>query len=131
MDAPRPVRDPSGARTVFIMLAGVAALTGIVFAVAPGLDLAVASYFHCIAVRESMPRLYRAIEVSRSFEPVVTALAVAPAVAVLVIKMFWPKRPTPMPARAALFVVLSLVLGPGLLVNAVSRTTGRGRGREW
>jgi lipid A 4'-phosphatase len=119
MDAPRSASGPSGARTVFIILAGLAVLTGIVFAITPGLDLAVASHFHAIAVRESMPRLYRAIEVARSLEPVVTALAVAPAIAVLVIKMFWPKRPTPMPARAALFVVLSLVLGPGLVVNAV------------
>ena len=119
MDAPRAARDPSGARTVLIVLAGLAVLTGIVVAIAPGLDLAVASHFHGIAVRETMPRLYRAIEVARSFEPVVTTLAVAPAIAVLVIKMFWPKRPTPMPARAALFVILSLVLGPGLLVNAV------------
>jgi lipid A 4'-phosphatase len=119
MDAPRPASGPSGARTVFIILAGLAVLTGIVFAVAPGLDLAVASHFHAIAVRESMPRLYRAIEVARSLEPVVTTIAVAPAIAVLIIKMFWPKRPTPMPARAALFLVLSLVLGPGLLVNAV------------
>jgi lipid A 4'-phosphatase len=119
MDAPRPASDPSGARTVFIILAGLAALTGIVFATAPGLDLAVAFHFHEIDVRESMPRLYRAIEVARSLEPLVTTLAIAPAIAVVIIKMFWPKRPTLMPARAALFLILSLVLGPGLLVNAV------------
>ncbi len=119
MDAPPPPSDPSGARTVFIILAGLAVLTGIVFAAAPRLDLAVASHFHEIAIQESMPRLYRAIEAARSFEPVVTALALAPAIAVLIIKMFWPKRPTPMPARAALFLIVSLVLGPGLLVNGV------------
>ena len=119
MDAPRPAGDPSGARTVFVVLAGLAVLTGIVFAVAPGLDLAVASHFHEIGVREKMPRLYRAIEIARTLEPVVTALAIAPAIGVLVIKMFWPKRPTLMPARAALFLILSLALGPGLLVNAV------------
>jgi lipid A 4'-phosphatase len=119
MDAPRPVSGPSGARTVFIVLAGLAVLTGIVFAVAPGLDLAVASRFHEIDVRETMPRLYRAIEIVRILEPVVTTLALAPAIAVVIIKMFWPKRPTLMPTRSALFLILSLVLGPGLLVNAV------------
>jgi lipid A 4'-phosphatase len=119
MDASRTSSGPSVARTVFIVLAGLAALTGIVFAVAPGLDLAVASYFHEVGVRESMPRLYRAIEVARSLEPVVTTLAIAPAIAVLVIKMFWPRRPTSMSGRAVLFLILSLVLGPGLLVNAV------------
>ncbi len=107
------------ARIIFIILAGLAVLTGLVFAVAPGIDLAVASFFHDVGIREAMPRLYRAIEVARKLEPVVTTLAVAPAIAVLAIKMFWPKRPTLMPGRAALFLILSLVLGPGLLVNTV------------
>ena len=66
-----------------------------------------------------MPRLFAAIGVVRTLEPVVTMLAVAPAVAVLLVKLFWPKRTTIMPARAALFLIVSLVLGPGLLVNTV------------
>jgi lipid A 4'-phosphatase len=119
MDGSATASGSSRARTVFIILAGLAALTGIVFSVAPGVDLAVASFFHEIAVRESMPRLFRAIEIARSLEPVVTTLAIAPAVAVVAIKMFWPKRPTSMSGRAALFLILTLVLGPGLLVNAV------------
>jgi membrane-associated phospholipid phosphatase len=100
-------------------LAGLAVLTGLVFAVAPGIDLAVASFFHDVGIRTAMPRLYGAIEVARSLEPVVTTLAIAPAVAVVAVKMFWPKRPTLMRSRAALFLILTLVLGPGLLVNAV------------
>jgi lipid A 4'-phosphatase len=119
MDASRTAGGPSVARTIFVILAGLAVLTGLVFAVAPWLDLAVASFFHEIGVRDSMPRLYRAIEVARTLEPLVTTLAIAPAIAVVAIKMFWPKRPTLMPGRAALFLILSLVLGPGLLVNAV------------
>jgi membrane-associated phospholipid phosphatase len=109
----------SAARTIFIILVGLALLTGLVFAVAPEIDLTVASFFHDIGIRTAMPRLYRAIEVARSLEPVVTILAVAPAIAVVAIKMFWPKRPTLMRGRAALFLILTLVLGPGLLVNAV------------
>jgi lipid A 4'-phosphatase len=107
------------ARTVFMILAGLAVLTGLVFAIAPGIDLAVASFFHEVDIRTAMPRLYRAIEVVRSLEPVVTTLAIAPAIVVVMIKMFWPKRPTLMRGRAALFLILTLVLGPGLLVNAV------------
>jgi lipid A 4'-phosphatase len=107
------------ARTVGFVLVGLAALTGLVFAVAPGIDLAVAGFFHGIAVEETMPRLFRAIAVLRKLEPVVTTLAIAPAVAVLLVKLFWPKRATIMPARAALFLIVSLALGPGLLVNTV------------
>jgi lipid A 4'-phosphatase len=110
---------PFAASIVFVVLAGLAALTGLVFAVAPGLDLAVASFFHDVEIQKAMPRLYRAIEVARSFEPVVTTLAIAPAIAVVVVKMFWPKRRTVMSGRAALFLILTLVLGPGLLVNVV------------
>jgi lipid A 4'-phosphatase len=94
-------------------------LTGLVFAVVPGIDLAVASFFHDVGIRTAMPRLYRAIEIARLLESVVTILAVAPAIVVVAIKMFWPKRPTLMRSRAALFLVLTLALGPGLLVNAV------------
>jgi membrane-associated phospholipid phosphatase len=119
MDGSATASGPSTARIVFFVLAGLTVLTGIVFAVAPGFDLAVASFFHEIAVRDSMPRLYRAIEVARSFESVVTTLAIAPAIVVLIVKMFWPKRRTVMSGRAALFLILSLVLGPALLVNAV------------
>jgi lipid A 4'-phosphatase len=120
--APRMNRFlPAGptARTVGFVLAGLAALTGLVFAVAPGIDLAVAAFFHGLAVNETMLRLYRAIAVLRSLEPVVTMLAVAPAVLVLIVKLFWPRRATIMPTRAALFLIVSLLLGPGLLVNTV------------
>jgi lipid A 4'-phosphatase len=113
------LRTRFSARTVGFVLLGLAVLTGLVFAAAPGIDLAVAGFFHRVAVQDTMPRLFRAIEILRKLEPVVTMLAVAPAVAVLLVKMFWPRRATIMPARAALFLIVSLVLGPGLLVNTV------------
>jgi membrane-associated phospholipid phosphatase len=119
MDASGAASGHLVARTVFIVLAGLAVLTGLVFAVAPGIDLAVASFFHDFGIRTAMPQLYRAIEIARSLEPVVTTLAIAPAAAVVAIKMFWPKRPTLMRGRAALFLIVTLVLGPGLIVNAV------------
>jgi lipid A 4'-phosphatase len=112
---------PAGptARTVGFVLVGLAVLTGLVFAFAPGIDLAIAVFFHRLAVYDTMPRLFHAIGVLRTLEPVVTLLAIAPAVAVLLVKLFWPTRATIMPTRAALFVILSLALGPGLLVNTV------------
>jgi lipid A 4'-phosphatase len=115
----RFLRAAPTARDVGLVLIGLAALTGLVFAVAPGIDLAVARFFHGVAVEETMPRLFRAIAVLRKLEPVVTTLVIAPAVAVLLVKLFWPRRATIMPARAALFLIVSLLLGPGLLVNAV------------
>jgi lipid A 4'-phosphatase len=118
MDVSLTAGRHSAARATFFALVGLALLTGLVFAVAPGIDLAVASFFHDVAVQTAMPRLYRAIEVARSFEPLVTTLAIAPAIAVIVIKMFWPRRPTFMSGGAALFLMVSLILGPGLLVNA-------------
>jgi membrane-associated PAP2 superfamily phosphatase len=119
MDVSATSSGPSAASIVFVLLAGLAVLTGLVFAVAPGLDLAVASFFHDVEIQKAMPRLYRAIEVARAFEPAVTTLAIAPAIVAVTVKMFWPKRRTVMSGRAALFLILTLVLGPGLLVNAV------------
>jgi lipid A 4'-phosphatase len=119
MDTAPTAGRHSAARNPFFALVGLALLTGLVFAVAPGIDLAVASFFHDVAVQTATPRLYRAIEVARSFEPLVTTLAIAPAVAVVVIRMFWPRRATFMSGRAALFLIVSLIIGPGLLVNTV------------
>jgi lipid A 4'-phosphatase len=119
MNTPLHLGAALTARTVGLVLVGLAVLTGLVFAVAPGIDLAIAGFFHGLAVEETTPRLYRAIAIFRAVEPVVTMLAVAPAVVVLIVKLFWPRRATIMSTCAALFLIVSLALGPGLLVNTV------------
>jgi lipid A 4'-phosphatase len=107
------------ARTSFIILASLAVLTGVIFAVDPSLDLRVASFFRDLAAQPEVRRFDQVIEVVRQVGRLVIVAAIAPAVIALAMKIFWPQRPTLMSTRAALFLIVSLALGPGLLVNGV------------
>src|SRR5258707_15274697 len=105
------------ARTSFIILVFLGVLTGVIFAADPSLDLQVASFFHDLAAQPGGRRFDRIIDAVRQVGPLVIVAAIAPAVVALVVKIFWPRRPTLISTRAALFLIVSLALGPGLLVN--------------
>ena len=55
----------------------------------------------------------------RQLGPLVITAAIVPAVVALAKKMFSSRRPTLISTRAALFLIISLALGPGLLVNVL------------
>lgn len=129
----KPIDRPAGparpgplfpeARTCAVVLLLVGAVTAIVFAGPPFLDLDVASWFRDLWAEPGVRRFEGAIAVMRRIGPLVVAAAVLPAGVTLAMRMFWPRRRAPMSSRAALFVALSLALGPGLLVNAVLKET--------
>jgi membrane-associated PAP2 superfamily phosphatase len=107
------------ARISFIILAALGILTGIIFAVDPSLDLQAASFFRYLVFQPEFRPFDSINEIVRQTGPLVIVAAIAPAVVAVVIKIFWPMRPTRMSARAALFLIVSLALGPGLLVNGL------------
>jgi lipid A 4'-phosphatase len=107
------------ARTSLIILVFFGALTGVIFAADPSLDLRVASFFYDLAARPGVRRLDQFVEAVRQIGPLVIIAATVPAVVTLAKRMFWPARPTLLSTRAALFLIISLALGPGLLVNVV------------
>src|SRR5262249_32010680 len=109
----------SVARTSFIILVSLAVLTGVIFAADPSVDLQVASFFRDLAAQPGVRRFDHVIETVRQVGPLVIVAAIVPAVVALVMKIFWPRRPTLISSRSALFLIVSLALGPGLLVNAV------------
>jgi lipid A 4'-phosphatase len=111
------------ARTSFIMLVVLGVLTGIVFAADPSLDLRVASFFHDMWMRPDVRRFDHVIDTVRQIGPLVIVAAVAPAIATLAMKVFAPRRSAPMSTPAALFLVASLTLGPGVLVNGILKET--------
>jgi membrane-associated PAP2 superfamily phosphatase len=79
----------------------------------------VASFFRDLAAQPAVHRFDQLIETVRQVGPLVIIAAIAPAVVALLTKIFWPLRPTLISTRAALFLIASLVLGPGLLVNVI------------
>jgi lipid A 4'-phosphatase len=106
-------------RISFIILASLGVLTGAIFAIDPSLDLQVASFFRDLMAQPEVRQFYRVVETVRQIGPLVIIAAIVPAVVTLAMKMFWPLRATLISTRTALFLIVSLALGPGLLVNAI------------
>jgi membrane-associated phospholipid phosphatase len=96
----------------------VTSITATVFALEPQLDLANSAMFFD-PVRKIFPAQNDWLLGSFRF---VTSWAVALAIAIpciaLIGKMMFPSRPALLPGRAMLLILLSLAIGPGLLVNA-------------
>jgi lipid A 4'-phosphatase len=104
-------------RTGLVIALAVAVLVGAVFALYPQLDLAISRPFYDPDKPDFplrfMPSLYRLRDAAQW---IVAALA-APAVVALVIKLALPRRRMLISARAVVFLLGTLVLGPGLIVN--------------
>jgi membrane-associated PAP2 superfamily phosphatase len=104
-------------RTGLLLSLIVAAVTGLTFALYPELDLKIAGLFYDPARHDFPLRLDPLLGVLREESMWVVTLLVAPAAGALAVKVLLPFTRMLMSARAAVFLVTTLVLGPGLLVN--------------
>jgi membrane-associated PAP2 superfamily phosphatase len=109
-------------RTGLIIALAIAVIAGLVFGLYPELDLRIAKYFHDFIDKSRIafswrisPPLMRARDIGLW----VTTILILPAVVALVVKALLPKRELFMPARAIVFLIVTLALGPGLLVNGL------------
>jgi lipid A 4'-phosphatase len=95
----------------------IAAVVGIVFGLYPELDLWLAGLFIDPAVNSFVPRHWIRYVRDGSMW-LIAAFAVLPAIA-LAIKLVLPRTRLLVPGRAILFLLATLTLGPGLVVNVV------------
>jgi lipid A 4'-phosphatase len=106
-------------RTGLLVALAVAVVVGSAFALEPRLDLTLSALFFDPATKSFgggyLPWMTRARQAA---EWLITAIA-ALAFVSLAGKLLWPRRPMPLRGRAAVFLLLSLALGPGILANAV------------
>lgn len=109
--------DFSMGRTGLLIALTVAVAGGLLFAVYPDLDLSLSALFYDPAQRafplRPSPLLFRLREITQGL----IALIVAPAALALVFKLLAPTKRMLIPGRAAVFLVSTLILGPGLLAN--------------
>lgn len=106
--------------TGLIIALAVAVAAGLAFGLNPGLDVRIAQYFHdqTDSSRHAFAwRVYPPLMLARNVAFWITTVLVAPAVAALVVELILPRRKMLIAGRAALFLVATLALGPGLLVN--------------
>ena len=109
-------------RTGLLTTLGIAVVAGLVFGLYPELDLRVARYFHAFedAGHNTFAfRIYPPVLRARDIGLWVGTLLIAPAVASLVIKLILPRRKLLMSGRAIVFLIATMVLAPGLLVNVL------------
>ena len=103
-----------------LMIALVAALVvGVAFAVYPQLDLDIAASFYNPATHTFIGWFSDRGEYARDAASLLISLMVAPAFFAVVGKLVLPRRPMLIPGRAALFLIVTLVLGPGVLANGI------------
>jgi membrane-associated PAP2 superfamily phosphatase len=108
-------------RTGLAIALSIAALTGVAFAVAPQLDLAISQPFYDPVQKDFPLRFAPILGWLRAAVSWIVALLVAPAALAVVGKLIWPRKRMLIPGRAALFLIATLILGPGLLVNVIMK----------
>lgn len=92
---------------------------GVVFGVWPQLDIAISRLFFDETMRV-FPTVYSLV--ARHMREVfnwTTALLVAPAFIALIVKIILPRRRMLISARAALFLIATLALAPGIMANMI------------
>jgi membrane-associated PAP2 superfamily phosphatase len=104
-------------RTGLVIALLIGAGVGVVFAVFPQLDIAIARTFFDEPHRV-FPMQYSMLARNlRDLFTYIVAAIVAPAVVALALKVLLPRRPMLIAARAAVFLVVTLALAPGLMAN--------------
>ncbi len=106
-------------RTGLIIALGIAAVVGVLFAIYPRLDIDISAFFYNRQINLFKVNAQPWVNFTRDAVRCVTALIFAPAVLVLIGKLIMPKRHMLMGGRAALFLILTMALGPGVLTNLV------------
>jgi membrane-associated PAP2 superfamily phosphatase len=103
-------------RTGLAITLVIGAAVGIVFGFYPQLDIVIAGWFYDSATHSFIGRNETIVQVRDAATYLIAAL-VAPAVLAILGKLVAPKRRMLIPGRAALFLTVSLALGPFLIAN--------------
>jgi len=109
-------------RTGLFVALVIAAVTGLLFGFFPQLDLRIAQYFHDqtdASYHVFAWRVWPPLMLARNVGLWVGTVLIAPSVAALVIKLILPRRKMLVSGRAIVFLIATMALAPGLLVNVI------------
>jgi len=109
-------------RTGLIIALAIAVVAGLAFGFFPELDLRVARHFHGYIDANNNAfawRIYPPLMAARNVGLWTGTILVAPAIAALVVKLIVPRRKMFLSGRAIVFLIATLALAPGLMVNVV------------
>jgi lipid A 4'-phosphatase len=106
-------------RIWLLVALALAAAVGLTFGVFPQLDLDVAGLFFDPSADGFWGRLDPVLNGLRDASRLIITLLAAPALLALVGKLVLPRRPMLIPGRAAVLMVATLALGPGIVTNLI------------
>ena len=109
-------------RTGRIIALVIAAVNGLVFGFFPELELRVGQHFHDVidaAGHAFAWRLNPPLMLARDIGLWISTAIIIPVLVALAIKFIVPTRKMLIPGRAVIFLIATMALGPGLLVNVV------------
>ena len=105
--------------TGLVIALAIGAVVGVVFAIWPQLDIAISRVFFDESYRV-FPLQYSLVARNlRDLFTYLVAAMIAPAAIAIAIKLLLPRRPMLIAARAALFLIITLALAPGLMANVI------------
>jgi lipid A 4'-phosphatase len=109
-------------RTGLIIALAIAAVNGLVFGFFPEVELRAAQHFHDVVDAGGNVfawRIYPPLMMARDIGLWVSTAIIVPVLGALALKLLAPKCKMLVPGRAVIFLIATLALGPGLLVNVV------------
>lgn len=108
-------------RTGLYIALAIGVVAGLVFAIFPELDLGISRVFYEYTIRDNHFgwRIYPPLMMARDAGLWVGTIIIVAALLALAVKLIFPKRRSIVSGRAVLFLVATMALGPGLLVNVV------------
>src|SRR6476469_7672316 len=115
----RSARPLAMNRTGLVIALVIGACVGVVFAVYPQFDIAISRVFFDESYRVFPVQYSLVARNLRDLFTYVVAAMVAPAFIAIAIKLVLPRRQMLIAARAAVFLIITLALAPGLMANLI------------
>jgi lipid A 4'-phosphatase len=106
-------------RTGLVIALAVAAVVGVVFAVYPWLDIAISAVFYDRQINLFKVNAQPWVNFTRDAVRWIITLIFAPAVIAVIGRVIMPKWRMLIGGRAALLLILTMALGPGVLTNLI------------
>lgn len=118
-------------RTGLLIALSIAAITGLAFGLYPQLDLKLGALFYDPQTNQFLSRVHPWLYYLRYGALWLVALIALVPIFALIIKMIRPRRPLLIPGRAIIVLLVTLALGPGIVVNTIFKDNwGRPRPGE-
>jgi lipid A 4'-phosphatase len=106
-------------RAALFTVLAIGFVVGLFCAVDPQLDLDLAALSFDTARHLFVVNAQPWVQHTRTAARILIALLALPAFVAIIFKLIWPHRPMLIEARAALFLIVTIALGPGVLTNVV------------